>query len=262
MTVALASLGRSAVSRPASLNPTAAYWARYLCKQASGNVVDSSGNNRTAVLDADLVTAGNAWTANAGYFTCLNDAAGGNGGATVPNSQIDISYGIHSLVMMCRALIPSSVTAQEQIMGYGGGAVAGITMQKRPTGHELQLRLNRGTSTSYGVATGTALNDDVFHTLIMAVDGPAQIGFGWVDGVAQFTGTALAASGSGSGRPDAAGFGFGHEGIGSGTTIPIQFDVIQIFKFIGNLPAQLARGVAFLTRSPYEIMPESIWPVS
>ena len=264
MTIGTLSRGVALKPQLVTSTPSTAYWGRYLCKQSVGNVEDSSGNARTAILDSALVTAGTAWTANVNNLTCLSDASGGDGGASIPRAQIDIDLRIHSLIWMCRALIPSSVTAAEQMLGYGGGAVGGVTMQKRVTGHELQLRINRGSSLSTGVATGLALNDDAFHNVVMAVDGPAQIGFGWVDGILQFSNTSLASAGTSAGiaATDATQFGFGHEGIGTGTTIPIRFDVIQLFKFNGNLPAYLARGALWLSNNPFELIPDWMWPAS
>ena len=260
MSIAVASPGVSIRPSIASSHPSGAYWARFLMQQSSGNPTDSIGG-KTLAIDADLVTAGTAWSANSGWFSCITDAAGGNGGASIPNSQINsLDLRVHSILWSIRLLIPSSVTAQEAIMGFGGGSVSGVQMTKRPTGHELQLRINRGAAGSFGVVTGTALNDDAEHHVVLAVDGPSNIGYGWVDNVVQFTGQTLAAAGSGTGAPATEAFGFGHEGLGSGTTIAAQFRDVHLFQWTGNLPARLADGVAWLFKNKYDWMPAAIWP--
>ena len=259
MSLAVASPGVSVAPSLASAHPSGAYWARFLMKQSSGNIEDSSGNAHTAIIEADLVTAGTAWSANAGVFTCLSDAAGGNGGANIPNAMIDIDLRTYSTVWFARVLIPSSVTAAEVIMGYGASSVSGLRMNKRATGHELQIQINRGSGQGYGLANGLALNDDAFHTIAMGIDGPANLAYSWVDGAIQLSAEPLTAAGTDSGLPATANFAFGHEGL-TGTTIPAQFDVVQIFRFLGNLPARLAAGIAFLQANRYDWMPASIWP--
>lgn len=235
------------VLSPEPISSNYKFWITGLQATGSGNARDLTAHSSAglAITPTTNLSDANAWGTNAGWMTCLTNAAALDG-FKMSKADWNPDISINSMILAFD-LKMANTGANTVIIGQGDSTKTGVYVQSRSTGAiSIGFRDSLG-NTAVNVSNSVSVADGAEHSVMFAVDAVTKLTAIYIDGTLDSTFLNSNLVGSTTSTYD---FVVGGNSITLNSSTAMQIRYMHGLTFAGMLPTNLGVIAAKLKNFP------------